>query len=59
MVTTSLLGLWSCHNNSTENREIKHVVVIGFDGLSPDGIRNASTPNFDKVIAEGASTYKF
>ncbi|WP_050989668.1 alkaline phosphatase family protein [Galbibacter orientalis] len=58
MVTTSLLGLWSCHNNSTENREIKHVVVIGFDGLSPDGIRNASTPNFDKVIAEGASTMR-
>ncbi len=34
----------------------KHVVVIGFDGLSPNGLSNAKTPNFDKLIREGAST---
>lgn len=32
----------------------KHVIVIGVDGMSPDGIRNAPTPNMDKMMAEGA-----
>lgn len=34
----------------------KHVVVIGFDGMSPDGLKNAKTPTFDQLIREGAST---
>lgn len=33
---------------------IQHVVVIGVDGLSPDGIRKANTPVMDKMIAGGA-----
>lgn len=32
----------------------KHVVVIGFDGLSPDGIAHANTPTFDKMMQEGS-----
>ena len=35
---------------------IKYVVVIGVDGLSPDGLMNASTPTIDRMIVEGAST---
>ncbi len=35
---------------------IKYVVVIGIDGLSPDGLQNAVTPTIDMMIAEGAST---
>ena len=35
---------------------IKYVVVIGIDGLSPDGLQNAETPTIDGMIAEGAST---
>ena len=31
-----------------------HVVVLGVDGLSPLGIQRATTPSFNKVIAEGA-----
>ena len=49
--------LWSCA--TTEKKQsplVKHVVVIGFDGLSPDGLKNATTPTFDKIISEGAST---
>jgi predicted AlkP superfamily pyrophosphatase or phosphodiesterase len=34
----------------------EHVVVIGVDGMSPDGIANAETPVMDALIAEGAST---
>ena len=35
---------------------IQHVVVIGIDGLSPDGIKNAHTPTIDALIESGAST---
>ena len=33
-----------------------HIVVIGFDGLSPRGIAEANTPTWDRLIANGAST---
>jgi len=36
----------------------ERVVVIGFDGLSPDGIRKARTPNFDRLRASGAWTFR-
>lgn len=35
---------------------IQHVIVIGVDGMSPDGIRNADTPTMDYLMANGAST---
>ncbi|RZM23640.1 MAG: beta-glucosidase, partial [Pedobacter sp.] len=38
--------------------DIKHVVVIGIDGLSPDGIRKANTPVLDKMITEGTIKWK-
>ena len=33
---------------------IEHVIVIGVDGLSPDGIQKASTPVIDSMIANGS-----
>jgi predicted AlkP superfamily pyrophosphatase or phosphodiesterase len=35
---------------------VEHVVVIGVDGLSPEGIRRAKTPVLHRMMAEGAST---
>jgi uncharacterized protein YqkB len=53
----AIFSLWSCFSqNKKDFSGIKHVVIIGFDGLSPNGIENAETPNFDKLIKEGAST---
>lgn len=53
----ALFSLWSCFSqNKKEFSTVKHVVVIGFDGLSPDGIEHANTPTFNKLIKEGAST---
>lgn len=53
----AIFSLWSCFSqNKKDFSAVKHVVVIGFDGLSPNGIDNAKTPNFDKLIKEGAST---
>jgi hypothetical protein len=33
---------------------ITHVIVIGIDGMSPDGIRTASTPVMHQLIEQGA-----
>lgn len=52
-----IFSLWSCFSIKAQNApHIKHVVVIGFDGLSPDGLKSTKLPNFDKLINEGAST---
>jgi len=36
---------------------VEHVLLIGIDGLSPDGIRGADTPNLDALIAAGAHSF--
>ncbi len=35
---------------------IEHVLVVGVDGLSPDGIRQSDTPTLDSLMQRGAST---
>ncbi len=58
LMTIGMFSLWSCFEQKPQNDlGIKHVVVIGFDGLSPNGLQNASTPNFDKLMAEGSYTF--
>lgn len=56
--TIAFSTLWSNTINSQEEYKlgIAHVVVIGFDGLSPDGLENAATPIFDRLIREGSFT---
>jgi predicted AlkP superfamily pyrophosphatase or phosphodiesterase len=34
----------------------RHVVIIGVDGLSPDGIRKATTPTLHRMMKNGTST---
>ena len=43
------LGCWG----APAPEPVEHVVVIGVDGLSPDGIRGAETPNIDALVAAG------
>ncbi len=50
------LFLWSCSLKKTDNFDIAYVVVIGVDGMSPDGIKNAHTPMLDSMMQKGAST---
>lgn len=57
MMAMGICFLWSSTSVKAQALSpVKHVVVIGFDGLSPDGLEHASTPNFDKIISQGAST---
>jgi predicted AlkP superfamily pyrophosphatase or phosphodiesterase len=44
-------------SNAQKFTNAKHVVVIGIDGLSPDGILKASTPHLDGIIKSGSHSY--
>lgn len=47
--------LASCADTKEKFPEgIEHVFVIGVDGQSPDGIRNAKTPVMDNMVQNGA-----
>ncbi|WP_422354390.1 alkaline phosphatase family protein [Roseivirga pacifica] len=46
--------LFSC--GAEQKQLAKHVVIIGVDGMSPDGIRNAETPNMDQMVVMGSSS---
>ena len=39
-------------------RGVEHVVIIGCDGMSPDGIMKAKTPVMDQLMKEGAYTMR-
>ena len=49
--------LSSCTDKSAEKRLFEHVVVIGVDGLTVEGLKRAATPVMDNLIANGAVTY--
>src|SRR5262249_43032915 len=36
--------------------QVAHVVLVGVDGLSPEGIRRAGTPRLDALMASGSWT---
>lgn len=58
VLTIGILSLWSCANPEKEKKDfgIKHIIVIGIDGMSPNGIQKASTPTLDMMIQNGAAT---
>lgn len=51
-----LLSITGCQPTSPSTPRTQHFLVIGVDGLSPDGIRKAATPNIDRLMVTGAST---
>ena len=38
--------------------DVSHVVIIGCDGLSPDGVQKAKTPSMDSLMRRGAYTLR-
>ncbi len=46
----------SCAKRESRPNNIEHVVVIGIDGMSPNGIQNADTPTLDSMMQNGAAT---
>ena len=47
-----------CFALSYGQSKIKHVIVFGIDGCSPDGIQKAPTPNIDSLVANGSWTWE-
>ncbi len=45
-------------HSSGQVRGIQHVIVIGCDGMSPDGVRKAKAPNMKRMMEQGAWTLK-
>ena len=38
--------------------KIKHVIIIGVDGMSTDGVNKAHVPNMDTLIAQGSHSFQ-
>lgn len=54
-LTISLCVVVACQQPQPQD-SIKHILVIGVDGMSPDGLQNAKTPMMDSMIKNGAAT---
>ena len=52
----SFFGLFLLLGLSAFSQQIEHVIIIGIDGMSPDGIKHADTPVMDKLMEIGAFT---
>jgi len=56
---SSVIMLASCCGQSEKApKGIEHVIVIGLDGLSSQGLREANTPTMDNMMANGAYSFK-
>lgn len=52
------VGATSLFAQAISPKGIEHVVVIGIDGLSSEGLQKANTPFIDQLIAEGTVSWK-
>ncbi|GAA5040036.1 hypothetical protein GCM10011506_40060 [Marivirga lumbricoides] len=48
----------SCSHDEQPKPGIEHIVVIGVDGMSPNGITHAKTPVLDSLVKNGAATFE-
>ena len=53
----TLILIFTDRINAGDLSVVKHIVIIGVDGMSPDGIQKASTPNMDKLVETGAHSF--
>ena len=51
-----LLLLTSVACDKPTDYKVKHLVIIGVDAMSPNGILNSKTPVMDEMMAKGAYT---
>ena len=57
LVFVLLFSILSCEQDGKmANQSVKHVIVIGVDAMSPNGIINAETPIMDDMMANGSYT---
>ncbi len=52
-VTVAVLTVLVCLSSLPAAEKTRHVLVIGVDGVRPDALKVAETPNIDRLIQEG------
>lgn len=52
-----VMAFFSNCESKFQPKNIKHVVIIGIDGMSVGGLQEASTPHFDEYIKNGAYSF--
>jgi predicted AlkP superfamily pyrophosphatase or phosphodiesterase len=57
-VLASLITVFASSSSHAKIHSVEHVVIIGCDGMSPDGIRNASAPVIKSMMLNGSWTLK-
>ena len=55
LIFAFLFLLASC-SGAEQQPTARHIIVIGVDGMSPDGVRKADTPHMDEMMEKGAWT---
>lgn len=58
VLLVGLLFLGFTSQIASQVQGVKYVVIIGCDGLSPDGVQKAKTPNMDDLMRRGAYTFR-
>ena len=58
IVLPVLLALLVSSCQPVQRPSVDHVIILGVDGLSPSGVQKAITPNLNRVIRDGAFTFK-
>lgn len=56
MLAALIGGLNPARAADVPSHPVEHVIVIGCDGMSPEGVRKATTPVLDRLMREGAYT---
>ncbi len=55
-LTLTISTLWSNPASAESGQRARHVIVIGVDGLSADGVRKAQMPNLHTMMEQGSWT---
>ena len=59
VAATSALGTACVAGAASKGKKInaKRVIIFSFDGIRPDGLEQAKTPNIDSLIAAGSASF--
>jgi predicted AlkP superfamily pyrophosphatase or phosphodiesterase len=56
MLALGAVAFWQVSPAWADTPRVEHLVVVGFDGLSTDGVRKTASPTIKRLMRDGAST---
>ena len=57
LATMVAIGLFTGCTPKNDTAKVKHVIIIGIDGMSVGGVIKANTPTFDEIIQNGCYSF--